>query len=168
MDFIKIKARIFEGIGKYKYVWIVLLIGMLLMMMPDKNERKVKTQSEEPAAVTEENLEDKIETILSHIEGAGRVEVLLTVAQGERILYQTDSSYTQGESNTDSRTQTILVTDSQRNETGLIHQKIPPVYMGAIILAEGADQPRVKLAIVDAISDATGLSTDKISVLKMN
>ena len=118
--------------------------------------------------VTEENLEDKIETILSHIEGAGRVEVLLTVAQGERILYQTDSSYTQGESNTDSRTQTILVTDSQRNETGLIHQKIPPVYMGAIILAEGADQPRVKLAIVDAISDATGLSTDKISVLKMN
>jgi len=168
MDFIKLKARIFEGIGKYKYVWIVLLVGMLLMMIPGKNESKVQTKSEQPAAVTEENLEDKMETILSHIEGAGRVEVLLTIAQGERAIYQTDSSYTQGESNTDTKTQTILVTDSQRNETGLIHQKIPPVYMGAIILAEGADQPSVKLAIVEAICDATGLGADKISVLKMN
>ena len=92
---------------------------------------------------------------------------MLTIAQGERILYQTDSTYTQGENSTDTRTQTILVTDSQRNETGLIHQKNPPVYQGAIVLAEGADHPSVKLAIVEAVMDVTGLGADKISVLKM-
>ena len=60
-----------------------------------------------------------------------------------------------------------MITDSNRNETGLIHQRNPPKYQGAIILAMGADDPAVKLAIVDAVSNVTGLGADKISVLKM-
>ena len=101
------------------------------------------------------------------MKGAGKVDVLLTVSQGERTIYQTDSSYSQGETATDTRTQTILITDSQRNETGLVHQINPPVYQGATVLTQGADEPAVKLAIVDAVSDATGLGADKITVLKM-
>jgi hypothetical protein len=62
---------------------------------------------------------------------------------------------------------TILTTDSDRNQTGLIHQKNPPVYRGAVVLTQGADDPAVKLAIVDAVGKATGLGADKIAVLKM-
>ena len=93
--------------------------------------------------------------------------VMLSIAQGERTIYQTDSSYSQTENSTDTRTQTILVSDSQRNETGLVHQKSPPVYQGAIILTQGADNPSVKLSIVEAVGDITGLGADRISVLKM-
>ena len=116
---------------------------------------------------TEESTEEKLEEILCRVKGAGKVDVLLTVSQGERTIYQTDSSYSQGETTTDTRTQTVLITDSQRNETGLVHQKNPPIYQGAIILTQGADDPVVKLAIVDAVSNVTGLGTDRISVLKM-
>ena len=167
MDFIKWKTRISETIGQYKYVWIVLLAGVMLMMIPDRKDEKQKYESGETVIATEYDMQDQMASILSHIAGAGRVEVMLTVAQGERIIYQTDSTYTQSETTTDTRTQTILITDGQRNETGLVHQKNPPVYEGAIVLAEGADQPSVKLAIVEAVSDVTGLGADKISVLKM-
>ena len=95
------------------------------------------------------------------------MKVLLSVSQGEQTIYQTDSSYAQGQNDTDTRTQTILITDSQRNETGLIHQINPPKYMGAIILAQGADDPVVKLEIVEAVGKITGLGADRISVLKM-
>lgn len=167
MDFVKMKTRMIEIFEKYKYVWIVLLIGMILMMLPVEKDTKDQSTFKQPVTVQEESTQKQMESILCQIAGAGDVKVMLTIAQGERILYQTDSTYTQGENSTDTRTQTILVTDSQRNETGLIHQKNPPVYQGAIVLAEGADHPSVKLAIVEAVMDVTGLGADKISVLKM-
>lgn len=168
MDFVGLKKRISDGIAKYKYAWIVLLVGIVLMMIPGKSGESTVAQETEPAQVrTEDSIEEKLEDILCHVKGAGKVQVMLTVSQGERTLYQTDSSYSQGETSTDTRTQTILITDSQRNETGLVHQKNPPIYQGAIVLTQGADDPVVKLAIVDAVSNVTGLGADKISVLKM-
>lgn len=166
MDFVGLKKRISEGVSKYKYVWIVLLAGVVLMMIPGKSTQETQTQQTEDA-VTEITIEQQLEQILSQLQGAGHVKVMLTIAQGERTIYQTDSSYTQGENSADSRTQTILITDSERNETGLVHQINPPTYQGAIVLAQGGDDPVVKLAIVDAVCKVTGLGADKISVLKM-
>lgn len=168
MDFMRIKTRISDGFAKYKYVWVVLLAGVLLMMIPGKNTQNTQKEIQPQTATTEDiTLQDQLEEILGEIDGAGQVKVMLSISQGERTVYQTDSTYSQSENTADSRTQTILITDSQRNETGLVHQKNPPVYQGAIILAKGADDPMIKLAIVEAVSDVTGLGADKICVLKM-
>ena len=168
MDIVKYKNRILAAIGKYKYVWIVLLAGVILMMLPGKDIRNADSQKQQSTENAEDNtIEERLEKILGQIAGAGQVKVMLTVAQGERTIYQTDSTYAQSDDHTDSRTQTILVTDSERNETGLVYQKNPPVYQGAIVLAQGADDPTVKLAIAEAVSDVTGLGVDKISILKM-
>ena len=168
MGIIDWKNGITEAVRKYKYVWIVLLFGILLMLIPGPVDREAETQIQITEKVqTQEDMEIRLESLLSEVAGAGQVRVLLSVSQGEQTIYQTDSSYSQGQNNTDSRTQTILITDSQRNETGLVHQRIPPKYLGAIILAQGADDPVVKLAIVEAVGKITGLGADRISVLKM-
>ena len=168
MGIIDWKNGITEAVRKYKYVWIVLLIGILLMLIPGPVDREAETQIQITEKVqTQEDMEIRLESLLSEVAGAGQVRVLLSVSQGEQTIYQTDCSYSQGQNNTDSRTQTILITDSQRNETGLVHQRIPPKYLGAIILAQGADEPVVKLAIVEAVGKITGLGADRISVLKM-
>ena len=168
MGIIDWKNGITEAVRKYKYVWIVLLIGILLMLIPGPVDREAETQIQITEKVqTQEDMEIRLESLLSEVAGAGQVRVLLSVSQGEQTIYKTDSSYSQGQNNTDSRTQTILITDSQRNETGLVHQRIPPKYLGAIILAQGADDPVVKLAIVEAVGKITGLGADRISVLKM-
>ena len=168
MDIVKYKNRILAAIGKYKYVWIVLLAGVILMMLPGKDIRNTDSQKEQSTENAEDNtIEERLEKILGQSAGAGQVKVMLAVAQGERTIYQTDSTYAQSDDHTDSRTQTILITDSERNEAGLVYQKNPPVYQGAIVLAQGADDPTVKLAIAEAVSDVTGLGVDKISILKM-
>ena len=168
MDFEKIRKRINDLFDKYKYVCLVLLVGIVLMIIPGRKLQSEQIVKEENIVATEEiSMEHKIENILSCVKGAGQVKVMLSIAKGECSVYQTDSSYVQSDNNTDTRTQTILVTDNNRNETGLIYQKNPPVYQGAIVLAQGADDPKVKLAIVDAIMDVTGLGADRISVLKM-
>ena len=168
MGIIHWKNGITEAFRKYKYVWIVLLVGILLMLVPGPADKESETQTQITGeSQIQDDMEIRLERVLSEMAGAGQVRVLLSVSHGEQTIYQTDSSYSQGQNNTDSRTQTILITDSQRNETGLVHQKNPPKYLGAIILAQGADDPVVKLSIVDAVGKITGLGADRISVLKM-
>ena len=168
MDVKKLKLRIIESISKYKYACIVLLVGIILMIIPGKEDRKQLVAEEEITTVSaEDNIQLELEAILSKIQNAGKVKVMLTVLQEERTIFQTDSTYTQSDDQTDSRTQTVIVTDNQRIESGLVCQRFPPIYKGAIIVAEGGDLASVKLAIVDAVSDATGLGADKITVLKM-
>ena len=60
-----------------------------------------------------------------------------------------------------------MLTDSHRDQVGLVRQTIPPIYQGAIILCQGADSAAVRLAIIQAVAGATGLTSDRITVLKM-
>ena len=62
---------------------------------------------------------------------------------------------------------TVIVTDSQRCESGLIRQINPAAYKGAIVVCQGADSSAVRLAITQAVAKITGLGTDNICVLKM-
>ena len=167
MDIITIKSRITDAVKKYRYVCIVLLVGILLMTLPEGSNEETAIQLQiqnQPENIT---IEERLEEVLGYLKGAGKVKVMLSIEKGEQTIYQTDSTYSSGENNTDTKTQTILTTDSDRNETGLVHQINPPVYLGAVVLAQGADNPVVKLSIVEAVSKVTGLGADKISVLKM-
>lgn len=148
------QLRIRELVKKYRYVLLVLLAGVILMCLPDEAEK------EEVPVVTEaanEDLESRLERILSRIAGAGEVVVVLTESQGEEFVYQTDSD----------GADTVLITDENRNEQGLVRTRKPPSYRGAVIVCSGADSAVVRLAVVEAVANATGLGTDKITVLKM-
>jgi stage III sporulation protein AG len=82
-------------------------------------------------------------------------------------VYQTDEDITTSENNSTVRKETVIITDSQRNESPLVLQVLPPEYMGAVIVCQGAENVQVRLAIVEAVCNATGLGADKIAVLKM-
>ena len=116
------------------------------------------------AAVEKEtSLAKELEEILSCIQGAGKVQVMLTVAKGEEIIYQTDGSTAES----GGRQDTVVITDENRTQSGLVQQSIPPTYRGAIVVCQGADSPAVCLAVKEAVSKVTGLDTSQISVLKM-
>jgi stage III sporulation protein AG len=163
-----IKNKIVKMLVKYKYSILVLLIGFVLMLLPSvsipkKNDVRADTVHE----INAPSLEQQLTDILSHISGAGMVEVVLTMSQGEEVVYQTNQDRNVNASGEQSKNNTVTITDSERNQQGLIRQVIPPRYQGAIILCQGADDPAVRLDIVDAVSKATGLGANKISVLKM-
>lgn len=168
MDVISIKDKLIEFIKKYKYVALILLIGFILMVIPTgkKNETVV---TEIPIVQTQKHISvaEQLDDILSNIDGAGDVQVLLTVAAGEQTIYQTNDTISNGGDTSNTQINTVTVMDTQRNETGLIRQINPPVYQGAIVVCHGADSPSVRLSIVEAVSKVTGLGTDRISVLKM-
>ena len=158
--------RFMQWIKQYRYVVLILLIGMGLMLLPgEKSEEAApEIRETEPA---ESSTEAKLANLLTRMEGAGKVEVLLTIASGAQTLYECDADLSTGESGGTERREVVVITDDARNEQGLVQQVNPPIYLGAVILCQGADSPAVRLSIVEAVCDATGLSADKITVLKM-
>ena len=168
MDLKRMKQRLAPVMGKYKYAILILVIGIVLMMLPGTVSAKRETQTaQQEISHSQEDIREELETILGYIEGAGNVRVMLKEANGAETIYQSDEDSTVSDNSTSTRTDVITVTDGNRGEYGLIRQINPPKYMGAVVLCQGADEPTVKLAIVDAVSKITGLGSDKIAVLKM-
>ncbi len=154
-------------LAKYKYAILVLAVGLALMLLPSKTQTE---QTPEPNATAPAQTADpskELASILGQIQGVGKVQVLLTVKAGETTRYQTDDDITTSDGSSAIRKDTVIITDSQRNERPLVVQVLPPEYLGAVIVCQGAENAAVRLAVVEAVSRATGLGADKITVLKM-
>ena len=167
MEIKAFQSKIISLFQKYKYAVIILLIGILLMLFPGNIFSGQKEEQIPEKTKQIESVQTQLENILSYIQGAGDVKVMLKELSGEETVYQTNEDVSISENSTDTKSDVITVTDQNRNEQGLIRQVNPPKYLGVIIICQGGDDPTVRLAITDAVSKITGLGADKIAVLKM-
>lgn len=167
MEIKALQLKVQSLFQKYKYAFIIFLVGILFMIVPGKllgseDRGEVQQVVEQGSSVQQE-----LEEILSYIKGAGTVRVMLKELSGEETIYEVNEDISVSDSSSDTKIDVITITDQNRNEHGLIKQVNPPKYQGAVILCQGGDDPSVKLAITDAVSKITGLGADKIAVLKM-
>lgn len=163
MDGILEKITVFAV--KYKFVILLAVVGIFLMLLPGE-----KTEPKEAESVTAPEVSDvalDLEAILSQIQGVGKVRVMITQAAGEQTIYAYDEDSSDSGTGVSTHRDAVIITDDNRAETGLVLQIIPPIYQGAVVVCQGGDLPTVKLAVVDAVSAVTGLSADRITVLKM-
>ena len=138
-----------------------------------------ESNSNENSTTTENDLEGKLEQILSKIQGVGEVKVCLNYSESSEIvaMYNESSKINNTEeSDTSGGTRKIQETDTQKDiiykeengEKVPITQKIiQPKIEGAIITAKGANDMTTKTNIIQAVEAATGLATHKIQVFKM-
>lgn len=159
MDWESGKRKLTDYLTKYRYFLLVLLAGVALLLLPEQPQTPAQPQTAETEPG--KDLQQQLEEILEKMAGVGKVKVLLTEASGSNTIYQVDENRNQ--TNLD----TVVVMNSQREETGLVKQVIPPQYLGAVIVCQGADRAGVRLAVVEAVKSVTGLSSDCIAVLKM-
>ena len=147
-------------VKKYRGAVLVLLCGIALMCLP----RQQKVEKTAAPETQQQTLEEALEKILSQVSGAGEVRVLLSGQLSETKRYQTDD--TQSGSG-ELRQETVIVTGENRVQTALVRQTEAATYRGAIVVCQGAENPSVTLAIVQAVAAVTGLTTNRITVLKM-
>ena len=165
MDWNGISKRVTSGFEKYKYVICVIILGLLLMMIPQK---ETGSNNPQPAvsATAEVSVTEELSGILSQIRGVGRVKVMLTEQSARETVYQTDEEETNDTDRRSVRRETVLVSGNN-GEGGLVKTVNPPIYLGAIVVCQGADDPTVRLNVAKAVSAVTGISTDRITVLRM-
>lgn len=163
MDWISLKEKGMSFWQKYKFAVLILAVGIALMLIPGGGEKDLSKQD-----ITQEkqspSMEQRLEEILSEIQGAGKVAVMLSLSSGEEILYQKDEDVN---SDGSFKYETVIITDSDRNQQAVVQQVIPERYQGVIVVCQGAEKASVRLSIIEAVAKVTGLGTDHISVLKM-
>ena len=126
------------------------------------------------------NLEVRLETILSNINGVGSVKVFINYAESsETVAMYNENSKTSvtEETDTSGGIRKVEETDSQKeivyqdnngNKTPIVQKTVQPKIEGAIITAKGASDINIKTSIIQAVEAATGLATHKIQVFEMH
>ena len=130
--------------------------------------------------LTEYNLEENLEDILSKIAGVGKVKVLVTYSETSEVvamynekntLNNTEETDTNGGVRKIEQTDTdkeIIYEEKNGQKTPITQKVIMPKIEGAIVTAEGASNPAIKTNIIQAVSAATGISTYRIQVFEMS
>ena len=163
MDWLSLKEKGMSFWRKYKFALLILALGFALMLIPGRKDTALpapKITQEEAST----DMEERLEEILSKIQGAGKVSVMVSLSSGEEIVYQKDEDVN---SDGSFKYETVIITDSDRNQQAVVQQVIPERYQGVIVVCQGAEKASVRLSIIEAVAKVTGLGTDHISVLKM-
>ena len=147
------------------------------------NNNSVTKDTQELVQTDEKSYEEKqkidLKNILKKMNGVGDVEVMMSFDNGEKKIPAYDTSAqkstteetdTEGgkrvnNQNTDSSK--IVMTTSDGNNEPFILTTYKPKINGVIILAEGAENSKIKYEIEQAVSRLYNLSLDKVNVYSM-
>lgn len=168
----KTVQKILEKIKRDKRIAIIVcigLVGIILLtlseLMPQKSDDKQNEKSENVTDIRdsyEENIEKRLTSIVSSIDGAGRTEVMVTLASGDENVYAVKEKSRDG-----SKEREYIVIDSDKNESGLLLKVIEPEIRGVAIVCEGADSAKIRQEIISSVSAVLGISTNRISIAKI-
>ena len=161
--------KLLSALGKYKFVLLVLLAGVLLLLMPSMggSAKPADTGQRAPGAGFDlAALERRLEDTLSQVEGAGQVRVVLTVKTGSRQILAQDTESSEKEGAVEKSTSTVVTSKGSSGQEAVLLQEVYPTFQGALVVCPGGDDPNIRLNIAQAISALTGLGADKISICK--
>ena len=163
----ELKDRLLPLWQRYRIPLVLLLAGLVLVFWPSRSSPAPSSQRSTDAIFDLEQTQLRLAQILRQIDGAGRVELMLTLAAGQETVYQTDVRLVTNESGSTTERDTVLLSQSGAEKEPLVAVTKLPQYRGALVVCDGADKASVRLAIVEAVSSLTGLGSDHISVIKM-
>ena len=183
--------QFFKGDGNNKkkienlsFFLIILVVTVIAINFIWKDENSTQNQNNtdtskklayiENTTIADNDLETRLEDILSNISGVGKVKVLITYNETEELIpiyNKTDKKSTTNEVDSSGGTRVVEEVDTSeevvyQNEEIITQKTISPKIEGAIITAQGANNSLVKTNIIQAVEAATGLATHKIQVFE--
>ena len=110
-------------------------------------------------------LENKLSHVLSNIDGAGNVDVMLSVKCSGEIIYAKDIKTTTDKNSNETITSEsiVFVTKNGKSEPLILSEKLPQIN-GVIIVADGAKDINVKLNLLLATQTLLGLESNQINI----
>ncbi len=167
-------------------ILIMIIISLILLisisdLFPRKVEKnppnaKLVMEKEKIGNTTEEILEERLEKILSNIQGVGEVEVMITLetkGQIEPAFNKVASTETSEENDstggrrvvtTENVNQTIVTQNNKEGNEPILLKSIEPEIRGVIVVAQGAENIKVKESIFTAVKTVLQVAGHKIEV----
>ena len=181
------------------YLGGALIVGLFLMLVSNffrevesPQERQIMSEpsyyintppanvSESEHHVYERALEKRLEEVLSLVDGAGKVRVMVSLAQRQETVFAVDRNINESRSQEadaqggtryqtshSSQDKTLIITDRAGVDRPLVIKEVPPIIGGVMIIAEGGDKVNVRDALIRATSALLGIDINRVQVMKM-
>lgn len=172
------KEKIIELFNRDKKTFLIVLVGIIGVFFIMVSELDFDTKNENKKATKFTNdsyeyclyLEERVADIVSLIEGAGKVEVMITLAETTEYVYaknQNDTKKTNDNSeNLDNQSDFVII-EKDNNDSGLLIKTFEPKIRGVAIVCEGGDNPTVQQQIYSTVSAVLNVSMTRISISKL-
>ena len=161
-----VRERILPVLKKYRAVLAVLLAGVLLLASGHSGNT-ASADSTVSQSFDLNDFQQELQARLAAISGAGRVELMLSLDQTEESVYAVNTRQTSGSDSRSRESDVSVVSNGSCGETPVTVKRVLPVFRGAVVLCDGADDASVRLSVTQAVSTVCGIGADKVTVLKM-
>ena len=174
---------------KKEKIVIFFLLGVFFLLIATPvsdltgNRKKQKSTKTGTSQQTQEKdayitaLENKLEQTIEGMEGAGKVDVMITLKDnGEKILDKNQPYESEEETNTEenkeskknriqNNQETVLV-ETEGNTEPIIVRELYPDIEGVVVVCEGGDNSALTVKIKEAVQALFSIDAHKIVVCK--
>lgn len=166
----------------YSLLTLAVICGIVLIAMSGLEDKVVASKDEVNNKITQEELsnesskatlEEKLKNILSQIEGAGEVDVMITYESSEEIQPAFNTNTTTEETKeVDQQGGERTVTTSSENKTMITSSSNEPIVIktnqpkinGVIVVATGAKDLTVKETLYSAVQTALQVQGHQVEI----
>ncbi len=141
---------------------IMLVLSELIPEGSESDDKVIENHQDVNFNTYEKELEGRLKNLLENINGAGSVQVMVTVESGDEKIYATESN-----KNDSSEERKYVLIDTDGTDNGLLLKIAQPEIRGVAVVCQGADSPKVRQEITGAVTSVLGISTNRVNIAKM-
>lgn len=171
--------KMIENLGIFLILAIIVLIVINTLFNNNNNSKNVnlvQTVSNKENATIDVSLEKKLESILSKINGAGKVSVMISysnevlkqpmtdVKTTTTVVSEKDSNGGERKTEETSTEENVIYEQNGNNKIPMLKQNVLPTIIGVIVVAEGASNTGVKENLIRAVTAAVDVPDHRIQV----
>jgi len=184
MDYESIKRNLktLWGSKRTEILIILAAAAVMLILLPDLNCTRTQKPAEysDPAETYARQLESKLTQVISAVDGAGEVQVMVTLRNGVEYIYAsedatstdssatTDSSGRQSSDEREDRQSSYIIIDTDSGEQALVRTEMMPTVSGVVVVCRGADDPEVSRRILDVVTTALDISPKRVCITQLS
>jgi stage III sporulation protein AG len=168
-------SKLFSKLKTIKHIeiYIAVLLGVVILLIylsGFMQEKKEDPQGIEYSSMTAyaKDLQDMVASVLSNVNGAGKVDVLILFEHGIELViaYSTETrEVTSGGTTTVTVVRTPILVNQGGSSQPIILSEILPRPKSIIVVASGAKDTKVKLDLLMAIQTLFHLPSSNIEIL---
>ena len=122
------------------------------------------------------SLEERLEQMISSVDGAGQSRVMITLQNGGEYVYaiedsistdssvSTDSGGRQSSGEREEHRSGYIIIDTEQGEQALVRTELMPSVCGVVVVCSGASDPQVAQAIMSVVTTALDISPKRVCI----
>lgn len=156
---------------KIKIIVAIGLIGIILIFASEFfSSDKTSSNIDENQTFDYEQytlmLEERLEDIISSIDGVGECKIMITLENTNESVYATDNEIKSDNNSLNQKDEYVLY-ETDGGETPVLIKEYMPKVQGVTVICDGGDNKQIQEKIIKSVTALFNISTSRVSVSKI-